>query len=424
MASRRVPRETPERGHQLRFGRNALLQRPLARVDQRPQLGGDFLRQRRPVRSGEGHRRFLPARRSRWPAAWPQSARTPSARAESRWPRRSGQGHGQQEGQRQRPGVGGAVQQAHAERPEGRQQIPGGLGHGGQGGGLGRGAAAAADHHHDQREDAEPEAQQHRGQRTPRRAGRTSMARTPSGHGHGGQVERGPQHPGAGADGDQHHAGGDGDELHESEHEPAVGGGEAHRGQHVGEPAEHGVGQERLHREAEGDQRAGPGPQQGPRGNAGGLAGGCVAVGVQRDGRKPRQAARARMPIDADARRGRAKGLGHRNDQHGRDGGASGHGHRVEGGHEGGAVREVHPDEGGHGHVADGQPGHPRHGAGQQHPGGRNAAEQQPRGQHHEGEQDGFFQPQLPGKPGRGGTGHRETQRGDRGDAAAAISGP
>ena len=43
------------------------------------------------------------------------------------------------------------------------------------------------------------------------------------------------------------------------------------------------------------------------------------------------------------------------------------------------------------------------------------AAEQQPGRQHHEGEQDGFFQSQLPGKPGRGSSGHRETQCGDRG---------
>ena len=137
----------------------------------------------------------------------------------------------------------------------------------------------------------------------------------------------------------------------------------------------------------------------------------CTAIG-----RKPRQAPRARNPIDADARRRRAQGLGHRNDQHGGGGGACGHGQRVDGGHEGRAVREVHADEGGHGHVADGQPGHPRHGAGQQHPGGRDAAEQQPGGQHHEGEQDGFFQPQLPGEPGRGSAGHREAQRGDRGE--------
>ena len=146
------------------------------------------------------------------------------------------------------------------------------------------------------------------------------------------------------------------------------------------------------------------------------LVAGRVAVGVHRDREEAEARPQGQESDRADARRRRAQGLGHRNDQHGGGSGACGHGQRVDGGHEGRAVREVHADERGHGHVADGQPGHPRHGAGQQHPGGRDAAEQQPGRQHHEGEQDGFFQPQLPGEPGRGSAGHREAQRGDRGE--------
>ena len=47
-----------------------------------------------------------------------------------------------------------------------------------------------------------------------------------------------------------------------------------------------------------GDQRAGPGPQQGPRGNLGGLAGRALRWACTAIGRKPRQADRARMPMD------------------------------------------------------------------------------------------------------------------------------
>ena len=126
MASRSVPRETPERGHQLRFGRDALLQRPLARVDHVPELGGDFVRQRRPVRGSERHAvsfdgvpscavpsgecRLGPGVRVR--ESGPQLLRSRRQEvATTIWARAMPAG-----GQRQRPAVRGAVQQAHAER--------------------------------------------------------------------------------------------------------------------------------------------------------------------------------------------------------------------------------------------------------------------------------------------------------------------
>ena len=202
-ASRRVPRETPRRGHEFGFGRDPLLQRPFARMDQLPQLGGDLLHERRPVGRCECHDR-VPSRSASADARW----RPPFLGRGSVAPGNLGQGreempdgdlaqrHGQQQDQRQRPGAGGAVQQPHAEGAERRQQVAGGLRDRGQRGGFGGGAAAAADHHHHEREDAEPETEQHRGQRRPGDR-QDQHGQDPGGHRDGGQVEGRPLHPGA-----------------------------------------------------------------------------------------------------------------------------------------------------------------------------------------------------------------------------------